>query len=80
MAERECLLILEVMVVALLNGEKEVEDRFRLVVVMVVDYSADYATSLLAYKERRYFLGAPALETGGAGVKYVGECGEIRYI
>ena len=34
------------------------EDGFGLVVVMVVDY----ATGLLSYKKRRYFLGAPVLE------------------
>ena len=48
--------------------------------VMVVDYSVDYVTSLFAYKKRVYFLGAPGLETGGSGFKYVGECDEIRYI
>jgi len=37
-----------------------VEDGFGLVVVMVVDY----ATSLLLYKDMRYFLGAPVLEGG----------------
>jgi len=52
-----------------------VEDGFGLVVVMVVDY----ATGLLSYKDRRYFLGAPVLESycGGAWVKYDGGCGEI---
>ena len=78
--ERECLLRLEVVVVALLDGEKRVEDGFESVVVMVVDYLVDYTTGLLVYKDRRYFIGTPALETGGAGVEYVGECGEIRYI
>ena len=42
-------------------------DESGLVVVMVVDY----ATGLLLYKDRRYFLGAPVLEgdRGGAWVK-----------
>jgi len=40
-----------------------VEDGFGFVVVMVVDY----ATNLLSYKDRRYFLGAPVLEGDWGG-------------
>ena len=51
------------------------ESGFGLVVVMVVEY----ATGLLSYKERRYFLGASMLDgLGEAGVKCDGGCGEIN--
>ena len=41
------------------------EDGFGLVVLMVVDY----ATGLLSYKERRYFLRTPVLEEDWGGGK-----------
>jgi len=52
-----------------------VEDRFGLLVVMVVNY----ATGLLSYKDRRYFLGATVLDggLGETGVKCDGGCSEI---
>ena len=40
------------------------EDGFGLVVMMGVDY----ATGLLSYKERRYFLRAPVLEGDSRGM------------
>ena len=52
------------------------EDGFGLVVVMVVDY----ATGLLSYKDRRYFLGAPVLEGDRGrvhGLNAMEGCGEI---
>jgi len=52
-----------------------VEDIFGLVVVMMIDY----ATGLLSYKERRYFLRAPVLDKGlgKAGIKCDGGYGDI---